>query len=103
MRHFWLLVTGILLLWQQASTPDRRNVQAAALVEAQPLAANIERLIEALDFLGAPLPADLRADLVRAGQARDAARLQALLDTRVLLTVHINPEARVRVARGAAP
>lgn len=60
MRHFWLLVAAILLLWQQASAPDRRNVQAAAPVEPQPLAANIERLIEALDFLGAPLPADLQ-------------------------------------------
>lgn len=102
MRHLWLLVAAI-LLWQQAPAPDAMNLQAPARVEPQPLAANIERLIEALNFLGAPLPGELRADLVRAGQARDAARLQTLLDTRVLLTVHINPEARVRVARGAAP
>jgi len=72
-------------------------------VEAQPLAANIERVAQALESLGAPWPADLRADLTRAGQARDATRLQELLDARVLLAVHINPEARVRVARGAAP
>lgn len=103
MRHLWLLVPALLALWQQAPAPDGRNLQAAALIEPQPLAANIERLIEALDFLGAPLSADLRADLVRTGQARDAARLQTLLDTRVLLAVHINPEARVRVTRGAAP
>ena len=32
-------------------------------VEGQPLASNIQRLIEALQFLGAPLPASLRADL----------------------------------------
>ena len=76
---------------------------APVAVEAQPLAANIQRLAEALDYLGAPLPADLRADLTRAGQARDAKRLQELLDPHVLLAVHINPEARVKVARGPAP
>ena len=70
-------------------------------VEGQPLAANIERLAAALDYLGAPLPAELRANLLHAGQARDAQALQQLLDDRVLLSVHINPESRVRVERGA--
>jgi len=37
-----------------------------------------------------------------AAQARDAGRLQQLLDDRVLLVVHVNPESRVRVARGPA-
>lgn len=76
---------------------------AAVIVEAQPLAANIQRLVEALEYLGAPLPAGLRAALTKAGRARDATTLQELLDARVLLTVHINPEARVKVARGSAP
>jgi hypothetical protein len=75
---------------------------AAVAVEAQPLAANIQRVVEALEFLGAPLSADLRADLTKAGRARNATKLQELLDARVLVTVHINPEARVRVARGSA-
>ena len=72
------------------------------VVEAQPLAANIERLDQALEYLGVPLPADVRAALKRAGQARDAKALQELLDSRVLLGVHINPESRVRVVRGPA-
>ena len=76
---------------------------ATVTVEGQPLAANIERLAAALDYLGAPLPRDLRADLVKAGQARDSNALQQLLDGRVLLSVHINPESRVRVERGPAP
>ncbi len=76
---------------------------ATVIVEAQPLAANIERLLGALEYLGAPLPDGLRADLTKAGRARDATRLQELLDARVLLTVHINPEARVKVVRGSAP
>ncbi len=72
-------------------------------VEGQPLAANIARVIEALDYLGAPLPANLRAELAKVGAARDATKLQQLLDPHVLAGVHINPEARVRVARGPAP
>ena len=86
-------------------TPPAQSAAGLApvAVEAQPLAANVQRLADALDYLGAPWPADLRADLTRAGQARDAKRLQELLDPHVLLTVHINPEARVKVARGSAP
>jgi hypothetical protein len=72
-------------------------------VDGQPLAANIQRLTEALEYLGAPLPLDLRTELSRAGKARDATRLQELLDPRVLLAVHINPEVRVKVGRGPAP
>ncbi len=76
---------------------------APVTVEAQPLSANIERLVEALEYLGAPLPPDVRRELLQAGQDRDAKALQERLDPRVLLAVHINPEARVRVTRGAAP
>ena len=75
---------------------------ARSVVEAQPLGANIERLLRALDYLGAPLAPQLRRDLTAAAQGRDADRLQQLLDDRVLLVVHINPEMRVKVARGPA-
>ena len=71
-------------------------------VEGQPLAANIERLMQALDYLGAPLPAETRAGLAAAGSARDAARLQELLDPHVLFVVSLNPEMRVKAARGPA-
>jgi hypothetical protein len=46
------------------------------VVEGQPLAANIHRVVEALDYLGAPLPVDLRTDLMKADRARDAIRLK---------------------------
>ncbi|MDO8539088.1 MAG: CehA/McbA family metallohydrolase [Opitutaceae bacterium] len=71
-------------------------------VDGQPLAANVQRVAEAFDYLGAAFPAELRAELSKAGQARDAQRLQQLLDSRVLLAVHINPEVRVKVGRGPA-
>jgi hypothetical protein len=87
------------LIGQQAS---QTSPVLSIAVEAQPLAANISRLSEALVYLGAPLSADLQAALEKAAQARDARTLQELLDTRVLLAVHINPETRVKVARGPA-
>uniref|UniRef100_A0A7C2PAC0 EF-hand domain-containing protein n=1 Tax=Schlesneria paludicola TaxID=360056 RepID=A0A7C2PAC0_9PLAN len=72
-------------------------------VEGQPLGANVRRVIEALEFLGAPLPADVVAALQGAAADRNAAALQAALDPHVLLVVSINPEARVKVQRGPAP
>ncbi|HND51841.1 MAG TPA: CehA/McbA family metallohydrolase, partial [Pirellulaceae bacterium] len=47
-------------------------------------------------------PRELRSELASAGQARDATRLQRLLDPRALLVVHVNPESRVKVNRGPA-
>ena len=72
-------------------------------VEGQPLAANINRLLQALDMLGAPLSNEMTTALTAAAKARDAAKLQALLDPRVLFVVSINPESRVKVERGPAP
>lgn len=71
-------------------------------VEGQPLGANVERLIKAMEFVGSSFPEALVADLNKAITARDAEQLQKLLDGRVLLQVTINPEARVKVARGPA-
>src|SRR5262249_22257641 len=72
-------------------------------VEGQPLAANAERLMKALEFLGAPLPDETATPLKAAIQARDVKKIQELLDPRALVQVSINPEARVKVARGPAP
>jgi hypothetical protein len=83
------------------------SLQAADLpvvadVEGQPLGANIDRVIKSLEFLGAPLPDALKRDLEAAITAQDAKKLQQLLDSRVLIQVSINPEARVKAARGPA-
>jgi hypothetical protein len=67
-------------------------------VEGQPLAAQVQRLVQALEFLGSPLAPDVRAALAEAG--RDGARIQRVLDPQALLVVHLNPESRVKVARG---
>ena len=40
-------------------------------VEGQPLASNVERLIQALELLGTPLPHEIRSALETAGRVRD--------------------------------
>src|SRR5438132_6640123 len=72
-------------------------------VDGQPLAANVKRLVEALQYLGAPMSDEVSAALKSAADARDAHKLQQLLDPHVLLVVSLNPESRVKVARGPAP
>lgn len=79
-----------------------QNVERVAGVEGQPLAANITRVVEALEFLGAPLSKELKTQLDQAGRKRDAAKLQELLDPQTIFVVTINPEARVKVQRGPA-
>src|SRR6188768_1282860 len=69
----------------------------------QPLAANVRRVIQALDLLGHPLPEEVSNKLEAAAKDRDAALLQTLLDPQVLLAVALNPESRVKVLRGEAP
>ena len=83
------------------NTPEQRMVEVIS-VDGQPLAANIQRLIDALEYLGVPLPKEMQKELLKAGKLRDAKKIQELLDPSVLLVVHINPEARVKVARGRA-
>ncbi|MFN0056568.1 MAG: CehA/McbA family metallohydrolase [Planctomycetales bacterium] len=72
-------------------------------VEGQPLAANVRRVVQALELIGTPLPAELAAELEQAALQRDHRRLQQLLDPRALFVVAINPESRVKVSRGPAP
>lgn len=71
-------------------------------VEGQPLAANARRVLQALEYLGAPLSVDAQKAIAAAADQRDASKLQKALDPHVLLAVSINPESRVKVARGLA-
>ena len=72
-------------------------------VEGQPLARNADRLAKALDFLGFPLPFDVAKELSAAIDAKDAKKIQKILDARALAQVTINPESRVKASRGPAP
>jgi len=96
-------VVCILSLFVLAATIHGQTaVELRVPVEAQPLAANITRALQALQFLGAPLPEETVKQLETAAQAHDADLLQDVLDPHVLLVVTINPESRVKVQRGPA-
>jgi hypothetical protein len=68
--------------------------------DGQPLGANVQRVLQTLEFLGAPLPEATTSALQKAAEGRNAAKLQELLDPHVLLQVNISPEDRVKVKRG---
>ena len=87
------------------------HLRAAALpivseVEFQPFVAQVRRLIEATDYLGAPFSAADKAALNAAMSSTDAkaavTKLQETIDRYALFGVHINPEMRVKVAQGDA-
>ena len=76
-------------------------------VEFQPLAAQIARVLQALDLVGEPLPASSAVEIRKildagSGGPNEIARLQTLLDAHCLIGVNINPESRVKVQQGAA-
>src|SRR5262245_15221205 len=104
MRRISLRLFSVALGFGPLVSPDFATAQAPerARVEGQPLAANVERVVRALDMVGTPLPGDLTAALAKAGASRDAIAQQELLDPHVLLVVTINPEERVKVGRGPA-
>ena len=75
-------------------------------VDLQPLAAQILRVVEALDILGQPLaPAD-KAKIDKAIDSTDqragVQTLQEVVDRHCLIGIDINPESRVKAAQGPA-
>ncbi len=76
-------------------------------VEYQPLAAQVTRLLEALEMLGDPLAASdatqLRRFLDSAADPKQAVvEIQKILDRHCLVGVNINPQSRVKVEQGPA-
>ncbi len=95
-RYFLLVLSAIAL------SADELPIVA---VEHQPFAAQVLRLLDALEITGEPLPANETADLKRlANQNSDAAvrSMQAILDRHCLAGVNINPESRVKAQEGPA-
>ena len=82
------------------------DVPVVTGVEWQPLKAQVRRLLEATEYLGVPFSAADKSAIKTAMQTSDAelgsAQLQKILDKRCLYFVSINPEMRVKVARGEA-
>ena len=72
----------------------------------QPLALNARQIESALSYLGAPLSAEdqrrINDALAGTDEAAAVRMIEETLDKRVLVTVEINAESRVRVERGQA-
>jgi hypothetical protein len=77
-----------------------------AAVQVQPLAAQVRRLMDAMEYLGEPLSEMDRKRLEAAASLPEEARavdeIQRILDPLCLLTVRINPESRISTERGVA-
>ena len=97
MRTVAFLLIALFVAAQSFGSPDP---------ELQPLAAQANRVSEAFEHLGAPLPQADRDALREAGQSSDPAagakRIQEILDRCCLAEIQINPESRVKVVRGNA-
>lgn len=80
------------------------TILSAAEVEWQPLSAQIKRVLEALEYQGAPLAAGDQAKLRQLLASSDdhVEEAEEILDRYCLLQVNINPESRVKVAPGQA-
>ena len=108
-RHRSLIRIALvsLLAWLASVTAGKPQGQTHVQgVELQPLAAQVRRVITALDYLGAPLAESekraLEAAFLTSDEAAATEEIQKTLDTHCLVSVHINPEMRVKVADGAA-
>ena len=80
------------------------TLQVITGVERQPFVAATRRLVEAMDFAGAPFSDNVRkkmADAAAMPEDKDAVKqLQLILDPLCLAFVNINAESRVKVAEG---
>ena len=71
-------------------------------VEGQPLAANIRRVVESLEYLAVRLERAAAQNLDAALKRLDSEEIQQAIDPQVLLVVTIDRDARVNVKQGAA-
>ncbi len=104
-----LLLVSLLAALPHPLVPSARAAAPLPVVtgvELQPFAAQVRRLIEATDYLGAPFSEAEKQALAAAMELPDASaaaqKLQEILDARCLFGVNINPEMRVKVAQGMA-
>ena len=102
------LIAVVCGLFLELATPVHGQTALPVVDEADfaPLREQCQRLLKAFDTLKVPLAADVDKELrklIAAGAAdpkEPATKLQKLLDRRCLVGVSINPESRVKAARG---
>ncbi len=97
---------GLLGTSMPARAADETGWPKVVQVEQQPLIAAVERLLQALEYVGAPLSAADQAELTAAMKLADPVKaalgIQAVLDKLCVAGVTINPESRVSVVEGPA-
>ena len=71
-------------------------------VEGQPLAAQVKRVLDALDLLGTPLSEESLQELHPAIEAKDSARIQKFLDRQAMFVVDDNGDGKVSATSGPA-
>ena len=102
MRVAWVAILCSAAIGQEA----HQHAAQPPAVPLQPLAQQVRRIEEALQYLGQPLsPSDHRRINQAIGNPRESAavsELQSVLDPYVLVNVEINAESRVKVEQGAA-
>jgi hypothetical protein len=105
------LATGLVLAANVDSALDGTNSLVLAQdgpvitgVERQPFVSATRRLIEAMDFAGAPLSVEVQEKIAAAAALEDdraaVRQIQEVLDPLCLVTININAESRVKVAEG---
>jgi len=106
MRGFLCLIALVLLSVAALPAQDRAALPLVKDVEQQPLAAQVQRVAEALDFLGVPLAQADRAALEAATKEMDAARsveaIQKVLDPYCLVGVELKSDKEMTAAAGPA-
>jgi hypothetical protein len=105
-RYLPFVCVSLLLLVTPAARLTADDLPIVGGVEAQPLKAQVKRVAEALELLGEPLTKAQLAALDKAAAITNndeaAEGIQKALDSRCLAGVNVNPESRVKVARGPA-
>jgi hypothetical protein len=80
------------------------DVEPIPNVEQQPFVAATERLVQALEYVGAPLSDDetrtIREAMQKTNGPESVSAIQRVLDRHVLAVVTINPESRVSAVEG---
>lgn len=103
-----MLLTVILMLLGALSAEAQTALPVVEEIEWAPFRDHCRQLLQALDKAGSPLPAatvrEMTTLLERRAKDPDAATaaVQKLLDAYCLIGVSINPESRVKAARGPA-
>jgi hypothetical protein len=97
---------GLMILLLSAVAAGADPLPVVAEVDWQPLAAQVKRVVQALEMVGSPLSEQQQATIDAALKETDAAagvaKIQAVLDPLCLAGVSVNPESRVKVAQGEA-